>query len=138
MVRADAPGGLFTFERIDVGQFGLGVTAIDVTGYLGGVEQGTDTFLTPADANVYATVGSVLLAGKPIDELQVRLDGSRRLAGVKEVDNIVLTPLGAAPVPEPATLATLGGWPSAGWATPAGGRPPDAHQGVGVERGVRV
>jgi hypothetical protein len=108
IVRA-IPGGLFTFEGLDVAQ-ALSTTSqtVRVIGLLGGVQQGEDDFATSATSDSWLTVDSVNLSGVQIDELRVRLDGSLSPFQFEEADNVRLTPASVTASPEPASLTLLG------------------------------
>ena len=102
VVRNDVPGGLFTFDGADVAwQFDIADT-ISFEGFLLGVSQGIDSFLTTADSN-YSTHASSVLSGINIDELRVTMNAPSGTASV--IDNLVVT---SVTVPEPASLALLG------------------------------
>ena len=109
IVRADVPGGQFTFEGLDVAQ-ALATTSqtVRVIGLLGGVQQGEDDFATSATSDSWLTVDSVNLSGVHIDELRVRLDGSLSPFQFEEADNVRLTPASVTATPEPASLTLLG------------------------------
>ena len=97
-------GGLFTFDQVDITQFGFGVTNINFEGFLGGSSQGVDTVATSAVNKDWRTVHSANLAGVPIDELRIQLDALVSQA-TEDIDNLVVTP-----IPEPLnfTMAALG------------------------------
>jgi len=102
VVRNDVVGGLFTFDGSDVAfQFSQSF-GINFEGFLGGLSQGVDTFLTTNNSS-YSTHASSVLAGTPIDELRVTLAATSVTATV--IDNLQVT---AAAVPEPGALALLG------------------------------
>ena len=103
VARNDVAGGLFTFDGADVAwQFGI-ADFISFEGFVGGVSQGIDAFLTTADS-AFSTHVSSVLSGLYIDELRVTLDAAFSHASV--IDNLVVTE--ASSVPEPATLALMG------------------------------
>lgn len=100
VVRNDIASGIFTFDQSDVAlQFNQSVN-IDFEGFLLGVSQGMDSFLTTADS-AYSTQASSVLSGVTIDELRVTLATTPTTATV--IDNLVLTP-----IPEPSALITVG------------------------------
>jgi hypothetical protein len=108
--RNDAPGGLFTFDRVDVSQFSFtGIRTIDFTGLRHGAVQAVDALTTTGVDGQFVTRQSVNLNAVPIDELRVRLDGTFiNDQWWEAIDNLVLTRV---EIPEPATLpvaASLG------------------------------
>ena len=101
VVRNDILGGLFTFDGSDVRfEFNTGYP-ITFQGYLGGVLQAIDVFMTPADSS-WLTFASSALSGVAIDELRIILDATPNTA--TDIDNLVLN---AVRVPEPTSLALL-------------------------------
>jgi hypothetical protein len=102
VVRNDVAGGLFNFGGSDVAfQFNQAFSIV-FEGFLLGVSQGSDSFLTLANSG-YSTHLSSVLSGVAIDELRVTMSATSATATV--VDNLVVNPVEA--VPEPATLALL-------------------------------
>ena len=120
--------GDFTFSQLDFAQVGRAETIV-VTGYLGGVVVGTDTFSLPYDdANFYfaldyTTEHAFHLAGVTLDELQITLPiqhlgegggiGVAGAFGTGAIDNVVLNAASAPPsppiasTPEPASFVLL-------------------------------
>ncbi|MCM8614161.1 PEP-CTERM sorting domain-containing protein [Accumulibacter sp.] len=103
VVRNDVVGGLFTFDGSDVAfQFNQSF-GISFEGFLGGVSQGIDIFMTASDSS-YLTFASSALASTPIDELRVTLAATGATATV--IDNLQVSATAA--VAEPGALALLG------------------------------
>jgi hypothetical protein len=108
VVRHDVSGGLFTFQGLDVAEYGLGTTqTIHVFGLRGGVQQGVDDFVTTATNNSWLTKDSLNLSGVAIDELRIRLDAGVGGAGWEEADNVRLTTVTAVPAPPAVVLVGL-------------------------------
>ncbi|HEY8154725.1 MAG TPA: hypothetical protein VII72_11410 [Myxococcota bacterium] len=97
-------GGLFTFEQVDITQFGYGVTSIDFEGFLGGSSEGVDSFATSVGDKQWTTVVSVNLMGIPIDELRITLDAVSSFS-TEDIDNLVVNPI---PEPSAFVLTLLG------------------------------
>jgi hypothetical protein len=107
--RSDVPGALFTFDSVQISQFGFKHSVeVDVTGYRNGVQQGVDIFFTSSTVNQVTTVTASGLSGVLIDDLQIYLNsdiapspggGSSVVAG-----NLTLAP---AAVPEPASFVLV-------------------------------
>lgn len=103
LIRNDVAGGFFTFDGADVGwQFAIASTVF-FEGFVGGLSQGIDSYITTADS-LYTTIASSILAGVAIDELRITLNAPSGTASI--LDNVVLSELRS--VPEPASLALLG------------------------------
>jgi hypothetical protein len=84
-------GGNFTFDGADIAQWELPLTTVTFEGFLGGISQGTDSYVTSAANDVWSSHTSVVLSGVHIDELRVVLNGgSSGLDPFEQVDNIVL------------------------------------------------
>ncbi|WP_041342059.1 PEP-CTERM sorting domain-containing protein [Marinobacter similis] len=104
LARNDVLNGLFTFDGADVAwQFNISDSVI-FEGFLSGVSQGIDSFLTSADS-AYTSYLSNNLSGVFIDTLFVTLNAPTT-SQASVVDNIVLTEV--ASVPEPSTIALFG------------------------------
>lgn len=103
IVRTDGAGVLFTFDGADIGwQFNRADT-IYFEGFLGGLSQGSDSFLTTADS-LYSTIVSSILSGLVIDELRITMNAPSGTASI--LDNVILSEKSA--VPAPAALGFLG------------------------------
>ncbi|MEO0531772.1 MAG: hypothetical protein AAF266_14525 [Planctomycetota bacterium] len=94
IARADVPGGFFTFDAVDVGQSGIGITLIDAEGYLGGVLVGSQSFTTSGVTNDFTTFAATNFDSLLLDELRFNLDAD---PGWESIDNLVLTTV----IPEP-------------------------------------
>jgi len=120
IVRNDA--GLFTFDAADVAGVGaIDTDAVLVEGFLGGNSQGTDSLaITPGTHN-WATKNSANLANVLVDELHISLDAG--FFGIfiqdfddfpfpeffsEDLDNVVLTPVGAPDAGSTMALMGLG------------------------------
>ena len=114
-----ATGGNFNFNALDFSAFdfsGTGSQALKVEGFLGGSSVGVDQY-TLANTKVFdptygnwTTEVASILSGKTISEIDITLNASNAAGSIsnENVDNVVLTPVQVAAVPEPSTLALLG------------------------------
>lgn len=111
------PGGLFTFNGLDtavvssLGVDGKPITlGITVTGNRQGSFVSTDLFLqagSPTGNRVWISQTSLPLAGKPIDELLIRMPAlfnPLSLTGISAIDNVKLEPVQPVPLPGSAML----------------------------------
>lgn len=111
------PGGLFTFNGLDtavvssLGPDGKPITlGITVTGNRQGSFVSTDLFLqagSPTGKRVWISQTSLPLAGKPIDELLIRMPAlfiPFSLSGISAIDNVKLEPVQPVPLPGSAML----------------------------------
>jgi hypothetical protein len=107
--------GAFTFFSLDYAAYagtGVGSQTLHITGYLGGLAVGADTYTlantssaSPAFSN-WTLESASSLAGVKIDDLKITLNGGLTDSSLffQAVDNVVL---GSATVPEPATWAMM-------------------------------
>lgn len=114
-----AIGGNFNFDALDFAAFnfsGIGSQTLKVQGFFGGSSVGMDQY-TLANTKIFdpkygnwTTEAASVLAGKTISELDITLNASNDGGSIsnENVDNVVLTPVQAAAVPEPSSLTLLG------------------------------
>jgi PEP-CTERM motif len=117
IVRTD--GGLFTFDGADVAHFLWILRVVTFSGVLNGILQNEVNLFTTQNSLDFAggSQGSGALSGVPINELLVELERNQFNTNQFEaVDNIRLTLINDAQVPEPTALALLGlGLAAFGW-----------------------
>lgn len=104
-------GTLFNFDQVDLGAFGGSPLDVTARGFLGAVEIASDTF-SPAPApgsgtGSFGSFNAVNLAGQTIDSLQLDFGNVVDFDQVVAADNIDLTLVASAAVPEPSSFACL-------------------------------
>ena len=108
-----ATGGDFDFNALDYSAYnvtGTGSQTLVVKGLLGASTVGMDTYTLASTLNIpytnWTTELASVLAGKTLSELDITLNAGFTFN--ENIDNVVLTPVSAAPEPASLTLLVSG------------------------------
>lgn len=99
-------GSLFSFANIDLGAFGSTPSIVTVTGLLGGSTVASDNF-NPNTAGTFQNFAASNLSGQTLDTLDIDFGTIFGQEDVVVADNIDLTLVASAAVPEPSSFACL-------------------------------
>ncbi|GAB5443057.1 MAG: hypothetical protein Fues2KO_34060 [Fuerstiella sp.] len=100
-------GSLFSFDGVDMGAFGSTPNTVSLTGFFGGFSVGTDSFTPTASGSAYDSFAASALSGLTLDALDIDFGSLSGAADIVAVDNLDLTLVASAAVPEPSSFACL-------------------------------